>query len=76
MVLPDKRMGTAAHSRLRAQVEGGQVNKDGANPPGDPTKISPQKDAVRVGLGLGAQGGDAVVLPAFSYVVVEYGGAR
>jgi hypothetical protein len=50
-------------------------DKDGANPPGEPTKISPQKGALRVGMGEGAEhGGDTVVVPPFSYVVVQYGG--
>ena len=49
-------------------------DKDGANPPSDPTKISPQRGTVGVGDGR-AQSGDTVQLPPFSYVVVEYGGA-
>ena len=59
---------------LQSVVAGGKVDKDGANPPGDPTKISPQKGAAKVGMGEGvAQGGDTVEVPAFSYVVVQYG---
>ena len=45
------------------------MDKDGANPPSDPVKISPQKGGLEVAVG---KGGDTVLLPAFSYVVVEY----
>ena len=48
------------------------MDKDGANPPSDPVKISPQKGGLEVAVGKGGKGGDTVLLPAFSYVVVEY----
>ena len=53
-------------------VADGKVDKDGANPPSDPAKISPQKGAIKVGVSEGLQGGDTIEFPAFSYVVVEY----
>jgi hypothetical protein len=59
---------------LQSVGSDGKVDKDGANPPADPTKISPQKggaDDVLIGQGV-AHGGDTVLVPAFSYVVVEY----
>lgn len=52
----------------------GKVDTDGANPPADPTKISPQKGGADIGIGQGVanKGGDRVPVPAFSYIVVEY----
>ena len=51
----------------------GEVDKDGANAPAQPTKISPQQGGAEVGVGRGwAEGGDTVHVPAYSYVVVQY----
>ena len=73
MSIPGFSGGSSKPSTWTLQSPG---NKDGANPPSDPTKISPEKGAVRVGVGEGQEkAGDTVALPAFSYVVVEYGGA-
>ena len=57
-------------------VTDGKVDKDGANPPSDPAKISPVQGALEVGVGAGDRGGDIIQVPAFSYVVAQYGGAE
>ena len=55
----------------------GKVDPDGANPPGNPEMISPQKNSDAVGVELtvggGANGGDMLTVPPYSYVVVVYG---
>jgi hypothetical protein len=53
----------------------GKVDPDGANPPGNPTMISPQKNsgAAELTVGSGANGGDMLTVPPYSYVVVVYG---
>ena len=56
-------------------VSDGKVDPDGTNPPSNPTLISPQKTVAELAVGGGAGGGDTVTVPAYSYVVVEYGGA-
>lgn len=55
----------------------GKVDPDGANPPSNPTMISPQKNSAAAGVelmvGSGTNGGDMLTVPPYSYVVVVYG---
>jgi hypothetical protein len=57
---------------LQSVSANGTVDQNGANDPGNPTAISPVKGVTEVKVGAGKSGGDAVSVPAYSYVTVEY----